>query len=121
VHIGSETPAPAFDARKVNELKQQQPPPYLLTEQSQSTPAHVSCPLPSALQELTLSDTFSDYDKVPELPASLTKLDITVGLVNDVTALRSLMPHLLAGLTALSLCRRLTDLCQCPKRIYLMV
>jgi hypothetical protein len=45
VHIGSETPAPAFDARKVNELKQQRPPPYLLTEQSQSTPAHVSCTL----------------------------------------------------------------------------
>jgi ribosomal protein S8E len=48
-------------------------------------------PLPLALQELALSDTISEYDKVPELPASLTKLDVTVGLVNDATALRSLM------------------------------
>jgi hypothetical protein len=66
-------------------------------------------PLPLALQELALFDTFSEYDKVPELPAALIKLDVTVESAQDATALRRLLECLPTGLMALSLCKRVTE------------
>jgi hypothetical protein len=66
-------------------------------------------PMPPALRQLDLSDTFSEYDKV-ELPPSLSRLNVTVGLNHDATALRSLVQRLPSELVGMTLCRVLEQI-----------